>query len=70
MKDLSKVNCFRCGEFGHYNTECPLRNKDKQKKQDHVVVSIEIDKLSLRLEEYFSMFVAIPLRVSWGNMEL
>ena len=33
-KDLSKVKCFRCGELGHYNTQCPLRKKDKQEKQD------------------------------------
>eukprot|EP00253_Pinus_taeda_P029529 PITA_29529 len=33
-KDLSKVKCFRCGEFGHYNTQCPFRKKDKWEKQD------------------------------------
>jgi len=31
-KDLSKVKCFRCGELGHYNTQCPLRKKDKEEK--------------------------------------
>jgi len=33
-KNLSKVKCFRCGEFGHYSTQCPLKKKDKQEKQD------------------------------------
>jgi len=31
-KDLSKVKCFRCGEFGHYSTQCPLKKKDNQEK--------------------------------------
>ena len=43
-KDLSKVKCFRCGEFGHYNTQCPLRKKDKQEKQDQATTHVEIDR--------------------------
>lgn len=27
-KDLSKVKCLMCGEFGHYNTRCPQRKKE------------------------------------------
>ncbi|WP_250532491.1 hypothetical protein, partial [Caballeronia sp. ATUFL_F1_KS39] len=33
-KDLSKVKCFKCGEFGYYRTQCPQRKKDKQEKRD------------------------------------
>jgi len=28
-KDLSKVKCFRCGDFGHYSNKCLQRKKDK-----------------------------------------
>lgn len=56
-KDLSKVKCFKCGEFGHYSTQCPQRNKDNQ---DQAITSAKIDKLSSRMEEYFTMFATIP----------
>lgn len=44
--DLSKVECFRCGELGYYSTECCLRKKDKEEKQDQQAASTEIDRLS------------------------
>lgn len=28
-KDLSKIKCFRCGEFGHYNTRCPYKKGEQ-----------------------------------------
>ena len=33
-KDVSKIKCFRCGEFGHYATQSPLKKKDKDEKHD------------------------------------
>lgn len=69
-KNISKVKCFRCGELGHYNTQSPLKKKDKEEKQDQQVASIEIHRLSSRLEEEFAMITEIPLLVRWGDLVL
>ena len=45
------------------STGCPLRKKDKEEKQDQQVASAEIDRLSSRLEEEFTMITDIPLGV-------
>ncbi len=67
MNGLSKVKCFKCGEFSHYSIQRSQRKKDKQ---DQAAASAEIDKLSSILEEDFAMFTTIPLGVRWSNMEL
>ena len=69
-KDISKIKSFRCGELGHYNTQCPLRKKDREEKQDQQAASTEIDRLSFRLEEEFSMIAELPPGVKWGDLEL
>ena len=69
-KDISKVKCFRCGELGHYNTQSPLRKKDKEEKHDQQAASTKIDKLFSRLEEEFSMITDIPPGVRWGDLIL
>lgn len=50
-KDLSKVKWFRCGELGHYSTQCPLKKEDKKEKHDQAAGSTKINKLFSRLEE-------------------
>lgn len=55
-KDLSKVNCFNCGEMGHFLSRCLMKKKgdDEKKKGKQVIgvaTSAEIDALTSRLEE-------------------
>lgn len=69
-EDLSKVKCFRRGELGHYNTQCPLRKRDKEEKHDQEATSVEINRLSSRMEEEFTMCAYIPLGVRWGDLVL
>ena len=49
-KDLSKVKCFGCHEFGHYVNDCPERKKGKKQ----VEASASAEELSSRLEDEFA----------------
>ena len=63
-KDVSKINCFRCGELGHYATQCPLKKKDKDEKHDQNTASTKIE------EEEFAMVAHIHPRERWGDLVL
>ena len=43
-KDISKIKHFRCGELGHYATQCPLKKKDKDEKHDPKAASAQIEE--------------------------
>lgn len=54
-KDLSKVKCFACNQYGHLASECP----EKKKKKDEdltIAATTEIDDFAEKFEKDFSLF--------------
>lgn len=55
-KDLSKVKCFTCDEFGHYASKCPQRKKggNEKKKETAMVASstAKQDDFTRKFEEF------------------
>jgi hypothetical protein len=54
-KDLSKVMCFQCQEMGHYNSQCPLKKKEKGDKQVVVGTVACVEEDPSQFETSFSM---------------
>jgi hypothetical protein len=50
-KDLSKIQCYICDEFGHYARDCPQR---KRKERKHASIADEHpQKKTKREDDYF-----------------
>ena len=62
-KDISKIKCFRCGELGHYATQCTLKKRGKDEKHDPQAATTKI-------EEEFAMIAHIPPKERWGDLVL
>ena len=61
-KDLSKVKCYGCHEFGHYVSDCPQRKKGKKQ----TTASASADELSSRMEDEFALIACMVSSTSQG----
>lgn len=58
-KDLSKVRCFTCSQYGHFVFECPEKKKKKKEEDTIVVASTEVEDFVRRFKKEFSLFSLI-----------
>ena len=64
--DLSKIKCFRCGELGHFTTNCPLRKKDKEASSSKAATAQEDDGS----DDDVAMSAHVPREKRWGDIDL
>jgi hypothetical protein len=60
-KDLSKVKCFACHDYGHYASQCPLRRKGGRRQH---ASTTEVDEVADRLQREFLLVSTLSGTVS------
>jgi hypothetical protein len=55
-KDLSKVKCFACHDYGHYASQCPLRRKGGRRQQ---ALATKVEEVADRFQKEFLLVSAL-----------
>jgi hypothetical protein len=59
-KDLSKVRCFICNQYGHLAAQCPERKKKKEEEEGPVaVVTTTIEDFVDKFDREYSLFTLV-----------
>ena len=61
-RDLSKIKCFQCGELGHFASNCPQKNKDKEAYTSKDLVADDGSE--------YDMAMSAHQPRSWGDMDM
>ena len=58
-KDMSKIKCSGCQQFGHYVSNCPQSRKSEKKGKKQGATSTSADELSSRMEDEFALIACL-----------
>jgi hypothetical protein len=65
-KDLSKIRCFECHDFGNYASQCP-RQRGKGRRKHALIVEVDevVEMFHMEILLVFSLSSTVSNRGTW-----